>query len=768
MSILDKKSKKIHNLQKVNKRLSKKNLSLKNIINLLQKKQSIDDSIFFDLTKNVEVAEIFNGMYIKNKKNRSRPFVKYPPGARKFALTLHFYSPSAYKYVRKMFNTCLPHPHTLFEWYRSVNAEPGFCTETLNRLEEKVKCSDKIILCAMCADEMSIRRQKIWTGKSYEGLVDMGLGSDDSSQMATQAYVFMLVAINDSWKLPLAYFFVDSIKADLKANLIKMALEKCNKIGVQIRSVTFDGCKSNIATMKNLGCVLDDLQNLKTDFKHPSADYNVVVFLDACHMLKLMRNTFESKKVIYTTDEKSIRWQYLSELYNLQEENSLHLANKLSHRHVHFKNQIMNVKLATQLLSRSVAKAIDFCNKTLNISAFRESENTVEFIEKLNDLFDILNTRNLNDFGFKHPMNKGNSQKILSFLSQIKDYLLTLAINVTNKRTLKVGTNIRTVFSTKKVPLIKTQNNTGLLGLLVCINSLTYMYTNLVVTDIITFLLTYKLSQDHIELFFGNIRSQSGHNNNPNTRQFKASFKKLLSHLELGSKFTGNCIPIENIPILSGLSSLNKINNFSLGYRFEETEEKNLSSSEILKNKSIEQSFDKYQTNCTELSEKLYHNPTSDIVPQIVGYISGFVVSSLVKKINCEDCKMNLCAKEKLWFHKLIDLRDMGGLCYASNDVFDVCMKTERVIRNCLRMSGGKTIKKNYDKNFIGINVLNAYIEKNVFSTNEHNHKINLMKLIIEKFIDVRLHYICKKETAQIKIDSKRQLYNKLNLFKGN
>ena len=128
-----------------------------------------------------------------------------------------------------MFNTSLPHPHTLYEWYRSVDAEPGFCAETLNRLEAKAKDSQKKVLCALVADEMAIRRQKIWTGKRYEGLVDMGLGNDDTNQMATQAYVFMLVAINDSWKLPLAYFFIDALKADMKANLIKIALEKCEK-----------------------------------------------------------------------------------------------------------------------------------------------------------------------------------------------------------------------------------------------------------------------------------------------------------------------------------------------------------------------------------------------------------------------------------------------------------------------------------------------------------------------------------------------------------
>lgn len=51
------------------------------------------------------------------------------------------------------------------------------------------------------------------------------------------------------------------------------------------------------------------------------------------------------------------------------------------------------------------------------------------------------------------------------------------------------------------MPLIKTQNNTGLLGLLVCINSLTNLYNNLVEPDIVTFLLTYKFSQDHVEFF---------------------------------------------------------------------------------------------------------------------------------------------------------------------------------------------------------------------------------------------------------------------------
>lgn len=221
--------------------------------------------------------------------------------------------------------------------------------------------------------------------------------------------------------------------------------------------------------------------------------------------------------------------------------------------------------------------------------------------------------------------------------------------------------------------------------------------------------------------------------------------------------------------LLSGAQSLDKINNTSIGYHLDVSEERNTSETEILKNRHLQQSFQKYQTNCDELSSTLDESPSSSLMSQIVGYISGFVVSKLVKKLKCNQCKKNLCAKEKQFFHKLIDLRDMGGLFYASADVYNICMKTESVIRHFIRTSGGKSLQKKYDNNFICTIVLKLYIDKNIFLGGDaHNHEITLLKSVIEKFTDVRLHYICKKVTGDIKDKSKRQLYNKLNLFKGN
>ena len=63
------------------------------------------------------------------------------------------------------------------------------------------------------------------------------------------------------------------------------------------------------------------------------------------------------------------------------------------------------------------------------------------------------------------------------------------------------------------------------------------------------YLLTYKLSQDHLELFFSAIRSRGGHNNNPNVRQFRGAYKRLLVRHQV-KKGTGNCLLRDNTTIL--------------------------------------------------------------------------------------------------------------------------------------------------------------------------------------------------------------------------
>lgn len=64
---------------------------------------------------------------------------KYDPRIRTFALTLHFYSPEGYRYVRSVFNNNLPCISTIRKWYSAIDGKPGFSDEAFNALKIKAK-----------------------------------------------------------------------------------------------------------------------------------------------------------------------------------------------------------------------------------------------------------------------------------------------------------------------------------------------------------------------------------------------------------------------------------------------------------------------------------------------------------------------------------------------------------------------------------------------------------------------------------------------------
>ena len=87
----------------------------------------------------------------------------------------------------------------------------------------------------------------------------------------------------------------------------------------------------------------------------------------------------------------------------------------------------MNVKLAAQLLSESVADSLQFCLDE-NINGFQGCERTIVFIRTFNVLFDILNSRNLCDTGFKVPLQPKYESKIKNTLRETAQYIKSLKV----------------------------------------------------------------------------------------------------------------------------------------------------------------------------------------------------------------------------------------------------------------------------------------------------------------------------------------------------
>ena len=201
----------------------------------------------------------------------------------------------------------------------------------------------------------------------------------------------MLVCLNSHFKTPISYYFIKSITAEVRANILKQILITLHENGVtNIISITFDGASTNIAMVKVLGANVQDIEEFSY-FEHRVSKIHIVVIPDACHMLKLTRNT-TAKFHLIDKDGKKIEWSYLEKLVEYQEKEKLHPETKIRRRHIQFQKEKMKVKLAAETFSTGTANGLLFM-KEYYPKEFGGVESTSRYCQTINDIFDFLNTR---------------------------------------------------------------------------------------------------------------------------------------------------------------------------------------------------------------------------------------------------------------------------------------------------------------------------------------------------------------------------------------
>ena len=144
-------------------------------------------------------------------------------------------------------------------------------------------------------------------------------------------------------------------------------------------ALTLDGHATNVAMCSLLGCQLDPTKHLKTYFYVDGHPEPIYVFMDACHMIKLVRNMLQACRVI-KSPSGAVRWSFIELLHQQQQDLGLRFANKLSQRHIDFQKQKMKVNLAVQTISDSVAKALQFLLQS-GLPQFAGCQYTIEFIK---------------------------------------------------------------------------------------------------------------------------------------------------------------------------------------------------------------------------------------------------------------------------------------------------------------------------------------------------------------------------------------------------
>ena len=221
-----------------------------------------------------------------------------------------------------------------------------------------------------------------------------------------------------------------------------------------------------------------------------------------------------------------------------------------------------------------------------------------------------------------------------------------------------------------------TRRKTGFVGFLVAIKSTKELFHNLVETvdAPLKYLLMYKFSQDHLELFFGAVRSAGGFNNNPTAQQFTAAYKRLLlrSSIKGGQ---GNCVKQDPTDILHVLH--NSCNDNSI----------NLTNAALIRKYDL-------QENKPMLSEHDYADAPnitkmSEYKDAAISYISGYVARMAEKQLICMHCCQALGSKFHAATSKFLAFKHRGGLFKPTQSVIKVCEETEKCVIRMLASAGG-------------------------------------------------------------------------------
>ena len=86
----------------------------------------------------------------------------------------------------------------------------------------------------------------------------------------------------------------------------------------------------------------------------------------------------------------------------------------------------MNVKMASQTLSASIASAIDFLCDDIEHPDFEDSESTTSVIKRMDVAFDLLNGRNPFGKGSKQPVSSDYYPKWPIECEKLADYIFDL------------------------------------------------------------------------------------------------------------------------------------------------------------------------------------------------------------------------------------------------------------------------------------------------------------------------------------------------------
>lgn len=324
----------------------------------------------------------------------SKEGLEVSPVMKTFAKTLLFYSAEAYHMIKDLFEIPMPPPSISRTWYNMGLGLPGWSSEAFLLLKDEIQRTENSLLntCIIMGE------QDLNAGSSYDenemrGHIDYGTTADlevqnysENLPLAQSALFFMLVPMNGGrkWKIPLAYFLVDNLTPEERANILMECLWRVYNMGSVTVAVVVDASVSSRQTVESLGISFEELPCPCTSFPHPADGLvDVHVLFDPSHILDLLRHTWASVSLMVDERGGAISWKYFTELVKVQETQAGSSEQSDQTATWYWDKSLMRRRLISQLFTEDVANSIECCSKSLQLPQFAGSESTVYFIRTI-------------------------------------------------------------------------------------------------------------------------------------------------------------------------------------------------------------------------------------------------------------------------------------------------------------------------------------------------------------------------------------------------
>lgn len=436
-----------------------------------------------------------------------KPFSAYTPEQQNLALNIHYKSSSTYNFLRQRLHLSMPSNSSIYKWTPVKHVLPGFNETSLLYLRNYISSLPaKERHASLIIDAMSVRREL-----SYNGYHDKIVGYGDIGQdvqvpeFAKEVTVFMLRSTFGKWKCILSYYAsASAIKGDKLKGLILKNVDMAYDIGVIVKTLITDQGTTNVNANTLLGVTIENPY-----FVHDTK--KVFVLYDACHLIKSVRNSLIKNDIV--TPDGIASWRVLRHLHDYEKCSVVKSCPKLTDRHLAPNSfEKMNVRLATQVLSHSCSAAV---KNAVALNVFQGSEDlnkaipTAIFLEKMDKLFDCLNSKNHHDKRKPHRSPLEKDGVVNDYLNDMKKFLIKV----------KSPANVKCFDGIKQ-----------------SINAVLMLSTEYFESDdlCITQISTCKLNQDALENFFSQVRGHNGFNRNPSLREFNDIMGRIASMKSLG------------------------------------------------------------------------------------------------------------------------------------------------------------------------------------------------------------------------------------------